>query len=882
MTQRDTAAPLRAQVALLGRFVGDALRAHARPQTFETVERVRALTRRRRAAPDPALDNEIAVVLDALALDDAVEVIRAFGLYFQMVNLAEQLHRERRRRERALLGEAPLRGSLESLPLEAARRVGEVELTLVFTAHPTEVQRRTTSEKLSAVAALLRALDERILTPEERAQAEAELRAQIVLLWQSNELYRSAPTVHDEVRNLVARFRDSLFDEVPLLFERFERAFGIAAPDILHVGSWIGGDRDGNPNVAPDASLEAYEQARRFVCERYLRDVEDLQARFSQDAVRGGASPELLASVEADGAALPDVRYTVGPRQQDEPYRRKLAFVHRRLTLTLAGREGGYAAADALLADLALIDAAVTGGSGDDVARPLRRLRRAVSTFGFGLCELEWRQHRDRVWNALDEIVRAVEPALPPLSQRDAADADSWFARELTALRPLVPTAVSFSAETADVLRSLAAIAELRARGGAGASRTFILAGTESAHDVLALYVLARACGALAAGPAQIVPLFESATALAAAGGIAEALLAQAPFRAHVERCGGVMEVMLGYSDTTKVMGVVAGAWAVYRAQDALAAVARRHRIAMRFFHGRGGSVGRGAADARDAIDAQPPAARDGRFKVTEQGEVIGARYGLPSLARRNLELALTSALLAVHAPGPAVPPEWSALLDRLAATAERAYLDLAGDPEFLAFFAACTPLDEIGEMQISSRPGRRGARRAIGDLRAIPWAFAWTQARALLPGWFGFGAALAGTGDELATLRAMAAGFPFFATLVHSVERALAVADLAIFERYVAGLAGAAGGAERYLPRIRAEYDASVRAVLQILERETLLADDPTLARSIALRNPYVDPISLLQIRLLRAYRAQPDPALRDTIRLSINGIAAGLRVTG
>ncbi len=880
--ETDTAAPLRAQVALLGRLVGDALRTHARPTTFVTVERLRALARERRASGDGALDAEIDRTLDGLAIEDVIDVIRAFGLYFQMVNLAEQLHRERRRRERALAGDPPLRGALETLTADAADALRSAEITLVFTAHPTEVLRRTTSEKLAIVAALLRDLDERVLTDEDREAIEAELRAQILLLWQSNELYRSAPSVRDEVRNLVARFRESIFDEAPRLFERLERHLGVAAPTVLHFGSWIGSDRDGNPNVAPDAILEAHEQARRFVLEQYRDAIVDLQVRFSQDAVRGEVSPELRASVERDTLELPDVRYTMGVRQEAEPYRRKLAFVNRRLTLTLADREGGYADAAAFFAELDLIELSVRAHSSDDVARPLLRLRRAVEIFGFHLCELEWRQHRDRVWSALDEIVAAIEPDRPPLSARGDAEITVWLERELQSVRPLIPSTVPFSPETTDILASLTAVATLRRLRGADAVRTFILAGTESPLDVLALFVLARASGGLDAGPAQIVPLLESPTALGAAATIGDTLLRIEPFRAHVAACGGVWEVMLGYSDGTKLMGVVASAWAIYRAQLALTDVAKRHEIAVRFFHGRGGSVGRGAADARDAVEAQPAEARNGRFKVTEQGEVIGARYGLPSLARRNLELALTSAVLATQRPGVPTPERWTALLDRLAATAQRAYTELAADPEFLRFFAACTPLDEIGDLQISSRPGKRSGGRSLNELRAIPWTFAWTQTRGLVPGWYGFGAAVREHDGELETLREMATEFPFFATLLHGIERALAIADLGIFERYVRGLLPDAPGARSFFSIIREEYDASVEAMLRIRDRDRLLADDPTLTRSIALRNPYVDPISLLQVRLLAAYRAEPTPVLRDTIRLSINGIAAGLRVTG
>jgi phosphoenolpyruvate carboxylase len=883
--ETDTAAPLRARVASLGRLVGDVLRIHARPGTFEHVERLRALTRGRRAGRAAESDAAIDAVLDELETDDAVDVIRAFNLYFQMVNLAEQLHRERRRRERSIQGEPPLRGSLETLDANAAAWIGELEIELVFTAHPTEVLRRTTSEKLAAAAELLRAFDERILTAEDERAIEAELRAQIVLLWQTNELYGTAPTVNDEVRNLVARFRESLFDEATLLFERLEARLGAPVPTFLRFGSWIGGDRDGNANVAPDAVAAAHEQARRFVLERYLSDVDALQVRLSQDAVRGDVSPELVASIERDTAEFPDVRYAIGPRQEAEPYRRKLAFVHRRLRLAASDAPGGYADPGALLDDLMLIESNVGAHSGDDVARPLRRLIRAVRLFGFRLYALEWRQHRDRVVRALDEIVALVEPGAPPLSERPAEERRAWFAHELASMRPLLPRGAALSAESDDVVASLLAVAAVRERRGADAVSSLILAGTEAACDVLALATLGRACGAFDAGTMQIVPLLESPTALANAATICDETLTVEPFRDHVRRSRFVWEIMLGYSDTTKVAGIVASAWGLYRAQLAIGDVARRHGIDIRFFHGRGGSVGRGAADARDAVAAQPPQTRTGRFKVTEQGEVIGARYGLPSLARRNLELAVTSVAAGIAQPAAPENPAWHALLDRMSATAQRSYEALVDDPEFLTFFAASTPVDEIGDMQISSRPGRRGARRTIDDLRAIPWSFGWAQTRGMLPGWYGFGSAIdAASPAELDMLRSMAREWPFFTILVRTVERALAVADLDIFARYARELVPDAALRDRFVPRITEEFGKTVAAVLRILGHDRLLADDPTLARSIELRNPYVDPISFLQLRLLRAYRAQErhDPALRDAIRLSINGIAAGLRVTG
>jgi phosphoenolpyruvate carboxylase len=342
---------------------------------------------------------------------------------------------------------------------------------------------------------------------------------------------------------------------------------------------------------------------------------------------------------------------------------------------------------------------------------------------------------------------------------------------------------------------------------------------------------------------------------------------------------------MLGYSDGTKVAGIVSASWAIYQAQVALTTMAAQHGVDVRFFHGRGGSVGRGAADAREAVAAQPPACRNGRFKVTEQGEVIRARYGMQSLARRNLELAVTSVVGGMEEHPAPMRDAWPRMLDTLARTAQRSYLDLIEDPEFLRFFAQATPVDEIGELEISSRPGRRGDRRSINDLRAIPWVFGWAQTRCNLPGWFGFGTAVAAAGpQQLEVLHEMIAAFPFFANLVRAIERGLASADMVIFERYAHELVGDRNLRERFIARIIAEYDRSVEAVLKVLQRDRLLAEDTVLARSIALRNPYLDPISLLQIRMLQSYRRQavPDARLRDAIRLSINGIAAGMRVTG
>ncbi|MDE2573603.1 MAG: phosphoenolpyruvate carboxylase [bacterium] len=899
--RRAAPPPLRDRVDMLGRIVGDVLRKHAATGTFERVERLRRLTRDRRALGGAELDQALDAELDALGTGEAVEVIRAFALYFLVVNLAEQLYRERRRRERILRGEAPTAGSLDawgqeivtSSPAELGRRIEALEITLVLTAHPTEVLRRTTIERVSAIAVSLRSLDERTLLPEERREIEEELRAAILILWQSNELYSTPPTVHDEVRNALAWFRETLIDETLSLYERVEQVLAAHAgrgeldvPSFLRFGTWVGADRDGNPNVTPEVTLQAAALGRRFILTWYREELAALNARLSQASERVGLSAALEASLVADETELPGVRYAMGPRQLGEPYRRKAAFMHRRISLTLAEESGGYAGPSAFLRDLECVRQSLDAHGAGETARPLRRLIRAVRVFGFHTAALEWRQQRDLVIGALAEIVAAVEPGSQPFAQRGEVDRAAWLARELASPRPLLPRRITLGERSRDVVESLRVVGDLRRRYGAEVFSGLILSNTDHPSDVLALQLLARECGVFDAGPLPVIPLFESLESLEAAGETCARLLEVSAFRDSLAALGDTFEVMLGYSDSNKSAGRLASAWAIFRAQREISTLARENALAARFFHGRGGSLARGAADAREAMLLQPAEAVSGRLKVTEQGEVIASRYGLPSLARRNLELAFTSVLSALGASPVPTEPAAAAVLERLAAASHRAYRALVDDPLFGSFFERATPLQEIARMQISSRPARRGSSAGIDDLRAIPWTFSWTQARALLPAWYGFGSAVAEERrrTDSSSLDALAADVPFFFALTRSVERALAVADLAIFAKYVDALAGEDVGASRFLAAIREEFGRTEAAVLSILGQERLLEREPVLARAIALRNPYVDPISLLQIRLIREMREHGDPGgvIFEAIRLSINGIAAGLRVSG
>ena len=880
-------------------LIADVLRTHASPGTDRRVSEIRALTQRRRSRSvhdARVAHDELVALVESFDLATAIEVVRACSLYLQMANLAEHAFREGRRRERAIAGHAPFASSLEVMTLPpdvaSARAIlAAMDVALVFTAHPTEVQRRTVIEKHEEIGRLLRTLDDRRNTPEEQRALQRELRAQIVLLWEGNELYLTPPTVADEIRNVIAWFRETLVDEATSLFDRlddrFANAYGetVEVPTFLHFASWIGGDRDGNPNVTPMTTELALDMGREFILDRYVRDVEALQTRLSQDSRRGHVSEALAASLDRDASELQDVHNTLGPRQTAEPYRRKLAFMHRRLRLALRDAPYGYATCAAFAADLDLLLDSVTAGSGRDVAAPVRRLRRMVEIFGFTTYELEWRQNKRNLERATDEILATVESGIV-FSQLGENERLAWLERELAGKRPLLSERVPLSAIARDVVESLQTVARLRARHGAGALATLILAGSETASDVLHLLLLARECGALDAGPLQIVPLFESIPTLRSAPDVVRTLFASQAFTAHLKALGGICEVMVGYSDSNKEGGMVTSTWEIYRAQREVARVAGEFGVGVRFFHGRGGSIARGVADPRRSIADAPPEARSWRFKQTEQGEVIASRYGLPSLARRSLEIVATA--LVTQAP-PVVDPEherFDAVLDRISARAHDAYRSLVDAPQFFEFFEACTPINEIADMQISSRPARRNATSSIEDLRAVPWSFAWTQTRAIVASWYGFGSALA---VEIAEgrcefLREMRAAYPFFRSLLEKIERGLATADLTIFELYAKALVADDDLRARFVQRLRTEYEDGCAALLAILQCNRLLESDPVSASAIEARNPYVDPMSFLQIRLIRDYRAsaRSDAPLRDAIRLSINGIAAGLRVTG
>jgi phosphoenolpyruvate carboxylase len=794
---RDTPAdaPLRRDVRLLGDLLGRVLVEQEGEDLLADVERVRALAREARAG---APLDELRAAVGALPLARQASVLRAFAVYFQLANVAEQHHRVRRRRAYGREGRVSPE-SLEAALAELGDDVRtDVSLSLVLTAHPTEAARRTVLAAHLRIERLLQRLDD----GEDVADG---LASEITLLWQADEVRSRRPRVVDEIRNGHWFFEVALVDAAERLLADY-RARLPGAPPPLRFGSWIGGDADGNPNAGPETVAEALERARALLLRRYRDEVRALAAELGVSSRLTPVSDELRESIARDEAELPEVAAEIGDQNLDEPYRRKLSFVWRRL-------DGDrYASPEAFAADLAVLDRSLRRNRGARVADgSLAALRRRVELFGFHLAKLDLRVHaRDD-----DRRVRALLEAA-----RDA-----------------------------------------RARHGAQALDTVVVSGTSSADDV-------RRVHRLSPEPLSVVPLFESVADLRAAPAIYEDLLDTV----------GCREVMVGYSDSAKDAGYLAAQVEIRRALVALAEVARRRGVELTVFHGRGGSAGRGGGPTHAAILATPQGVPPGRLKLTEQGETIAFKYGLPGLAHRNLEAALAATLLAAVPERTDVEPPAGAeeLVDALGERSHAVYRALVDDPGFPAFFRAFTPVDELSLLAIGSRPARRpgGGAILLESLRAIPWVFAWTQNRCLLPAWYGCGSAFAAA--DVGELRRLYRGWGFFRSLVQNLEMTLAKASFGIAREYL----DLVGDARLWEP-IAAEHARTCAAVLEIVEADELLDRHPVVQRSVRLRNPYVDPMNAIQVELLRRYRGGDEDAVPPLLR-SIAGIAAALRNTG
>ncbi len=912
-TDRDL--PLKEDTRLLGRLLGDVLREQTGAAGYARVEAIRQTAirfRRADAAEAVTVRSQLSLLLNNLPIADALHVVRAFSYFSHLANLAEDVHQNRRRRAHALSGSPPQRGSvhaaldhLASAGVSAdalADWFADALVSPVLTAHPTEVQRKCILDCEREIARLLRWRDRTRLTPDEAADWERDLYRQVLSLWQTAMLRLSKLTVADEIENGLAYYRYTFLAEVPRLHDmiatQLARTFGTVAPlpPFLRMGSWIGGDRDGNPFVVAD-TLEYATRAQAAVAfEHYLDAIHRLGGELSLSSRLVHPTPALLA--------LAEHAQDHNPHRQDEPYRRALAGVYARVAATAVALTDrplpraphavlpAYATPEELLADLEVIRTSLaTHGAAILATQRLDPLVRAIEVFGFHLASLDLRQNSD-VHEAVvaDLLARAqVEADYASLPEPERV---ALLARELATPRPLSARHLPYADRTRTELAILEMAAETHRRYGAAALPNYVISKCQSVSDLLEVAVLLKEVGLLVDDRAalNIVPLFETIADLEQCGTIMREAFALPIYRRLVAGRAEWQEVMLGYSDSNKDGGYLMANWALYRAEMRLVDAFREHGVKLRLFHGRGGTVGRGGGPSYEAILAQPAGSVTGGLRVTEQGEIIASKYSDPELGRRNLEALVAATLEASLADAENIGERaavYYEALDELSAVAFTAYRSLVYEtPGFVEYFRGATPIAEIAELNIGSRPASRTASSRIEDLRAIPWVFSWGQCRLMLPGWYGFGLAidawLARRADGLDLLREMHAKWPFFRSVLSNMAMVLAKTDLAVASRY-AELVSEESVREPIFARIADEHGRTLRALAAITQRDQLLHDNPTLARSMRDRFPYLDPLNHLQVELLRRFRAgQTDERTRRAIHLTINGLAAGLRNSG
>jgi phosphoenolpyruvate carboxylase len=886
--------PLRRDVRSLGAILGNVLVEQVGQELFDSVEELRRLmieyreTARRTSEQSSASELMVKAqkIVSAMDLPRAYQVTKAFATYFELTNLAETNHRKRRRRAGKLDRDStPIAGSFRGTLLrmketgvsadDALAALSRIRITPVFTAHPTEVARQTVLLKRRRIAQQLEHLDRLPLTAEEAEECEDSIRAEVTSLWQTDEVRLAKPTVNDEIRMGLRYFRLSLFDSLPRIYDEivagFEQVYGLAldvssVPNIIHFGSWIGGDRDGNPLVKPECIGDALDAARTLIIREYLYDVESLSDRLSSSKRQIGVSKQLLDRLRHYERTIPGVHLAWGPDNQAESYRRFLSYIFHRLqhTRDAVDAPAAYLNAVEFEQDLMLVWNSLLTNRGERLAQTyIGSLLRKLRKFGFHLHALDIRQHARVHAQVIDELGPALD-----------REPESPQAREL--------------------LETFHAIARVKQTHPPESIRQYVISGAESEADVLAVLQLAKRTGVQIAGSEtdpgiMPVPLFESIDSLRGSSGIMRSLWGHAKYQQLLDSWGRWQEVMLGYSDSNKDGGMLTSTWELYKAHRELHKTAQEFRVHLRLFHGRGGTVGRGGGPTHSAILAQPPGCFSGQIRVTEQGEVLNWKYADPVLAEWNLELMMAASLEALLRPAKESehPTSWEEAIEEMSEAAFGIYREqIADNPDVLEYFEQATPVNELDTARIGSRPARRSKGRRLEDLRAIPWVFGWMQSRFAVPAWFGVGFALeqfskkSAASDHL--LRDIAKGFPMFSGMISNVELGMAKADLGIARNYATLIKNSALR-KRVFNMLEEEFLRSRRMILRVTGQRELLARNRVLARSIRLRNPYVDPMSLIQVELLR--RKQDAKALSELeypMGTTINGIAAGLHNTG
>ncbi|NVN84445.1 MAG: phosphoenolpyruvate carboxylase [Rhodopseudomonas sp.] len=910
-------AQLRSDIRLLGRILGDTVRDQEGDEIFALVERIRQTSIRFHRDDDRTARRELEDILNGMSTADTVRIVRAFSYFSHLANIAEDQNNIRQMRAGSTAGSAPRAGML-ARTLSHAREAGisARELRLFFkqalvspvlTAHPTEVRRKSTIDREMEIAALLDQRERIQLTADEIALSEEQLRRAVLTLWQTNLLRRTKLTVLDEVTNGLSFYDYTFLREVPRLHGVLEdrlnaedAADGVEPGEelatFLHMGSWIGGDRDGNPFVTAEVMRGTLRLQSTRVLRYYLDELHALGSELSLAAHLADISDELRALAESS----PDT----SPHRSGEPYRLAVSKIYARLAATAlnlnvetirapVAEAAAYASVNEFGNDLDVLNRSLLANNSGVIARGrLRQLRRAADCFGFHLASLDMRQNSAVHERTIAELMDAAKPGNSYLAMSEDARI-ALLTSELRSTRPLTSMFVKYSEETIGELAVLREAAAAHAMFGASVIPQCIISMTKGVSDLLEVAVLLKEVGLIdpsGRSALNVVPLFETIEDLQASATIMDRLLAIPEYRRLVDSRGGVQEVMLGYSDSNKDGGFVTSGWELYKAEIGLIEVFERHGVRLRLFHGRGGSVGRGGGPSYDAILAQPGGAVNGQIRITEQGEIISSKYSNAEVGRNNLEI-LTAATLEASLLQPrrsAPRGEYLEAMEQLSALAFKAYRGLVYETDgFVEYFWASTVITEIATLNIGSRPASRKKTRAIEDLRAIPWVFSWAQCRLMLPGWYGFGSAVEAWVAEhpdkgMAFLQDMYREWPFFRTLLSNMDMVLAKSSIAIASRY-SELVPDEALRHKIFGRIRSEWHSSIETLLDIMAQERLLQSNPFLERSIRNRFPYLDPLNHVQVELLREHRTHdPDEQVLRGIQLTINGISAGLRNSG
>ncbi|MDP5277164.1 phosphoenolpyruvate carboxylase [Chengkuizengella axinellae] len=911
--------PLRRDVRFLGNILGEVLVHQGGKELLDVVEEIREMSKSLRANFVQELLESFKNKIETLDTDKRHNVIRAFAIYFHLVNIAEQNHRVRRKREyERSAGDIIQPGSIESIIAEFKEKnvsnqdvmeiLSGATLELVMTAHPTEATRRAVLDIHHRIAEEMMQLDNPTLTYKERELLKEKLRNEVLILWQTDELRDRKPTVLDEVRNGLYYFDETLFDVLPDVYQELEHCLNKYYPEqdwhvptFLQFGSWIGGDRDGNPSVTAETTWHTLEMQRSLALKKYREILSNLKEHLSFSTSIVKVSDELLTSIEEDRKNI-EIPITDQWRNSKEPYRIKITYMLQKINNTefsVSNENTKYNSPDDFINELKIIDCSLRGHFADYAADEyVKKIIRQVELFGFHVSTLDIRQHSKEHEFAITEILSktGIEENYSVLSEEGKIN---LLTELLNDPRPLTTVNLDYSESTKECLDVFETIYKAQKEFGEKCIKSYLISMTQGVSDLLEVTILAKEYGLHRIKPnglsIQPVPLFETIDDLHEAPRIVEHLFNIPIYRESLRDVNDLQEIMLGYSDSNKDGGAITANWELRIAMKDITDIANKYGIKIKFFHGRGGALGRGGMPLNRSILAQPPGTLGGGIKITEQGEVLSSRYSLKGIAYRSLEQATSSliraGMLSKRKQELQVDPEWEQIVQGISETALTKYQDLIfRDPDFITFFKESTPLTEFGELNIGSRPSKRKNSDKFEDLRAIPWVFSWTQSRYLLPAWYAAGTGLQsfiqGKVENLKILQNMYENWSFFKSMIDNLQMAIAKSDLLIAKQY-SNMIKDSSIQERMFKSVEDEYNLTSKLILDITKQNEILDNVPVIQESIRLRNPYVDPLSYLQVELLSELRALREQENDDTdllreVLLTINGIAAGLRNTG